>query len=160
MGKWKDQYGIETAHKIESISEDGCQLVWKAFWAIQNAEFYYSTQCWITHARQGPSPLLLESDRALQKCSLKYSKEPTVSSELKSLELGQWRGCKAQSFESMCVYGMKSCVSCSLSCCFLLFCCRLSVRTSISHRWYHFIYQAIPLHTVYQCCFSIFYIIL
>lgn len=77
--------------------------------AVQNEAYYFSTQCWVTHARQGPSPLPLESDRALQKCSLKYSKEPTVSSELKSLELGQWRRCKAQRFMGVCVWNKKLC---------------------------------------------------
>lgn len=106
MGWWKDQYGVEAAYNIQSIS----MVVNKeSLLVVQNAAYCFSTQCWITLARQGPSPLPLESDTVLQKCSLKYSKELTVGSELKSLELGQWRRCKAQKLLGICVRGMKSC---------------------------------------------------
>lgn len=117
MGRWKDQYGVKAAYKIESIS---MVVSMESLLVVQNAAYYFSTQCWITHARQGPSPLPLESDRALQKCSLKYSKESTVSSEWKSLELGQWRRCKAQRFVGMCVWNEKLCF-CSLTNSSLLF---------------------------------------
>lgn len=97
-------------YKTQSISmvENGYKNRKLSLLAIQNAVYYFSTQCWITNVKQGPS-LLLESDRALQKCSLKYSKESkesTISSELQSLELGQWRRYKPQRFVGMCVWNV------------------------------------------------------